>query len=471
MSSLLDELFNREEDTVFELKESVPRDMIKHLIALSNHKGGRIIIGVSDDRKIYGIEDANSIKAQLYSIANSCFPAITIEIKTEMIDNKEIMIVHLLKGKYGPYSHEGRYYIRRNSNSVPITSKEEVLSLMIEFGQTSYGASPIVFNKYLTPTPEISIEKVKGFIKNSKQRRNFSDKEELDIKNILKNLKCLTIENGEEVLTVAGLLFFTKNPQEILPHTMVKIVRFKGKETSIPIDRENLKGTLPELIEASISFIKRNTSKKIIIRGLKRLEKTEYPIIALREAITNAVAHRNYAIKQQNVRIFIFDDRIEIKTPGGLPPPVNLNNITSAQYSREPLICNLLFHCGYMDEWGTGINRIMRIMNEWGLKKPDFLNDESDFTIVLYNEQIKEDTSTSLNGSLIKETDLSKLSPQQLEAIEYVSKNKMINREQYVQLTGVSPPTATRHLSELENMKVFKARGSGKSIFYILNEE
>ncbi|MBU2503564.1 MAG: putative DNA binding domain-containing protein [Nanoarchaeota archaeon] len=467
VSSIKDELFNREEDTIFELKEEIPRNFSKHLVALSNSEGGRIIIGVSDNRKIVGVGDVNQLKAQLISTANECSPPIHIGISTRLIDNKEIATVSVPKGEFGIYSCGNKYFIRRNDRSVPMRTKEELLSLMIEKGQTSYGAMPVVYNKKV----EFSGNKVARFIKLAKEKRRLEGTTSLSSEDILKNLKCLTTKNNALTPTIAGLLFFTDNPQEILPHTMIKLARFNGKTKSIPIESENIKGTLDELIEASLSFIKRNTMKKIIFKDYKRIEKTEYPMFALREAITNAVAHRDYSSKGQTVRIFVYDDRIEILTPGGLPPPITLDNITESQHSREPVICRLLLYLGYMEELGSGVSRMIEIAESWGLLSPSLQDNGSDFSVTFFNKQVGEDHATFLSGSLIKETDLSMLLPEQIVGIDFVVKENKINKKQYVENTGVSPSTATRHLSQLVKFKILLERGSGKNTFYVLNSE
>jgi len=171
------------------------------------------------------------------------------------------------------------------------------------------------------------------------------------------NLGALAEEGDELVPTKGGLLFFGRDPQRFIPHSEVRIARFKGTTMGHFIDSADLRGTLPEMIDEAERFIRRNTRVAAKVVGFKRREVTEYPYEAVREAICNAVCHRDYFMDGSTVRIMIFDDRIEVNSPGPLPPGVTVENIDRKHVLRNKLIANYLYDIYYIEKWGTGITK------------------------------------------------------------------------------------------------------------------
>jgi ATP-dependent DNA helicase RecG len=200
----------------------------------------------------------------------------------------------------------------------------------------------------------------------------------------LEGLGLLKREGGVMRPTVAALLLFARSPQKFLPQTSVKLARFKGTDVDgMILDRQELFGPLDQIIEHSAGFVGRNMRVSSPIKGLYREDVPEYPLVAVREAITNAVAHRDYSITGQKVTLRLFDDRLEVESPGGLTGPVTLENLGQKRYSRNPLLTRLMYELRMVEEMGTGIRRMRRALAELGSGSPSFYSDETSFTAVL----------------------------------------------------------------------------------------
>jgi predicted HTH transcriptional regulator len=187
------------------------------------------------------------------------------------------------------------------------------------------------------------------------------------------------------------LIFSKKEPQRIrdLERYSIRCIRYKGFTPTSPIiDKEDIKGTLDQQIDRAYEFVLRNIAKRAMIKGTKRAEIYEYPESAIREAVANAVIHRDYRITQTYTQIAIFDDRIEISNPGNLPPGVTVENIKDAQMSRNETIAARLKDLGYLEEYGRGFDIIFEKMQEYGLLHPLIKNSVNQFQVILLGPRV-----------------------------------------------------------------------------------
>jgi ATP-dependent DNA helicase RecG len=213
---------------------------------------------------------------------------------------------------------------------------------------------------------------------------------------LLQSLGILREVNAKFQPTIAAILLFGKKPQDFVPHSTLKLARFKGDDvTGMILDRAELYGTLDKQIEEAALFVKRNMQVSGKIEGLYREDVPAYPIVAVREAVVNAVAHRDYAIEGQKVIIRMFDDRLEVESPGGLVPPVTLDTLGQKRYSRNPILTRLMYEMRLVEEMGTGIKKIRRALSELGSPPPTFTTDGDSFTVVLpANPAVNQPSST-----------------------------------------------------------------------------
>lgn len=206
--------------------------------------------------------------------------------------------------------------------------------------------------------------------------------------------------------TMAAMLLFGRQPQKFLPQSSVKLAHFRGNDVGGMIaDRKEVFGPLDKIIEDAARFVSNNMRVPARIDGLYREDMPDYPLVAVREAITNALAHRDYSISGQKVALRMFDDRLEVESPGGLAGPVTLQNLDQKRYSRNPLLARLMYELRLVEEMGTGIRRMRRALAEIGSPPPTFFADESSFVATLPARPLPEPrpahTENGRNGTTV----------------------------------------------------------------------
>ncbi|MCD6520348.1 MAG: putative DNA binding domain-containing protein [Anaerolineae bacterium] len=264
--------------------------------------------------------------------------------------------------------------------------------------------------------------------------------------------------------TVAGILLFGKRPQQFLPQTGVVIVRFKG--TSIHqaagseryIRRVELNGPAARLIERAWEVLFEEIHGQAYLEGLERQETFEYPPEAVREAMVNAICHRDYAISGQRIEIRLFDDRLEIMSPGGLPGHITLENILDEHYSRNPRLVRGLYYWGYIEELGQGIDIIYEAMQRDNHPPPEFRATETSFTVILRNAI---DEIELLYGEI--------LNPRQMRALRFLQAHDRITNSQYRELCPeVSAETVRLDLKDLVQKGILLKIGEKRGTYYVL---
>ena len=376
------ELIKKGEDSYTEFKEETvhPDKLAAGIVAFANTDGGILIIGVSDDREILGVADMDKEMQRIDNIcANNCEPTIYSTIEKLIIDDKKILIVKIPKGPQRPYrTNRGIYYIRTASGK-RIASPGELRLIHQASGAIYYDEVPV---------PNTSLEDIDiGYLEEFLKKSLGSGIRDFGIKtgDLLKNMKILTSYEGDIVTTMGGLLFFGKHPEFALPYCKVTMVRFPGNDIGEIFEKKDIEGKLVGQIERTESMLKDYLRAETKIEGFKKEEpRYEIPIESLREVIINAVAHRNYQLPSQ-IRIFIFDNRIEIKSPGKLPNTVTVENIKLGfPLHRNPLIVSFLAKEHIMTEIGTGIPRMIRLLKEHTGKEPEFEERGQEFVVRIW---------------------------------------------------------------------------------------
>ncbi|ACS33477.1 ATP-binding protein [Thermococcus gammatolerans] len=272
---------------------------------------------------------------------------------------------------------------------------------------------------------------------------------------ILKVLKKLRlIRNGK--VTRALILLFGKDPQEFFPQAKVRVGRFKGSEI---LDSVNVEGNLFEQVEGAVNAIKKHMSRRYVIKGLVREEVWDYPLEAVREAVVNAVMHKDYRMPEE-VQIKVLDDRIIFWNPGGLPVGLTEEDLYREHPSkpRNRLIAEVFHLAGYVEKWGSGTLRILRAFEDAKLPRPEFKEAFGGFQVVFYRDWLTEERLRELG-----------LNERQVKAVLYVKEKGSITNREYREMFGVSKETAKRDLKELVDAGIFKKIGeTGRSVRYIL---
>jgi len=265
--------------------------------------------------------------------------------------------------------------------------------------------------------------------------------------------------------TVAGMLLFGRQPQRWLRSAEISCVRYAGERMSDDFVREDIRGVLPDQIRRGEAFVVANMRRGMRIRGLRREEIPEYPISIVREAIVNAVAHRDYSIRGDNIRLFMFSDRLEVYSPGRLPGHVTLDNLIAERFSRNEAIVQVLAEMGFIERLGYGIDRIVRVCQEQGLPAPEFSESSAGFRITLYSsgpELVGAGPPAGLYAHL-------HLNARQEKALTFLQQNRRITNRDYQKLCpDASPETLRRDFADLVDRGILLKIGEKRATYYVL---
>jgi ATP-dependent DNA helicase RecG len=332
---------------------------------------------------------------------------------------------------------------------------------------------------------DIDTEKVKAYLAqrstNTRQASRFKDTEK-----VLLGMKCAVATNdGTLRPTNAGLLFFGYHPQEHILQSDVACVLFRETVgASRYADRRILTGTLQELIDEAELFLSRYIAVGAKMESFKRVDIPEYSLEVLREAIINAVVHRDYSKRGESVRVFCYPDRVEVHNPGLLLPGITVEQMERGEVQsklRNPTLANLLKDVpGYMERLGSGVRFMLDETKRLGLPAPQF-REMNEFVVTFHKAPalLPLQTQSSYKGTLWEDDD--KLQPENLsqgqtdqrerrliQALEYVQKYGFITNSVYRELTGLSDRTAHRNLETLVERGRLKGTGQRAARRYVL---
>ncbi|MEA1965071.1 MAG: putative DNA binding domain-containing protein [Candidatus Aerophobetes bacterium] len=358
-----------------EFKESLPGNEIlaKSIVCFANTDGGQLIIGISSSGDNVGVGDLDEAVRKIDDVAfNRCEPPISILPETVDMDGKVILIINIPKGDQRPYrTKSGLYYIR-SGNRCRQASWQEVRRLYQTGESIYYDETPIS----KASLGELDIDFFNDFL----EKYLDVSPEEMLIENYLKNLKVIT---NKKKPTLAGILFFGVNPQQFIPYAKIIAAYIPGTDLSIPpSDKKDLEGRIPDMLEKTLKFLKLYIREEHRIKDFESELYPEIPEGVLREGIVNAVAHRDYTINA-SIRLFIFEDRIEIRTPGRLPNAVTIESmkIAGCHVLRNPTLYNLLYKIGMVTDIGSGIYRMIKKIKEKLNKEIELNLTENEFIL------------------------------------------------------------------------------------------
>jgi ATP-dependent DNA helicase RecG len=341
-----------------EFKESTS-NIDKEFVAFANSSGGRVFLGIDDDKEIKGVEITNRLKSQIQDIANNCQPPIKILFEAF----KSILIITVREGEDKPYQCASGFYTRIGPNSQKLT-RDEIVEFFREEGKIRFDE---LINLKFDYEIHFNPQKLDKFL------RRAGISKVLDDATVLVNLGVAEKQEGKVIFNNTGILFFAKNLQDIYFHTTVTCALYKGIEKVEVLDRRDFNEDIVSSIDGAVNFLKQWIPVRDEPTGAPQMKKVpEIPYDALREAIINAVTHRNYFERGANVMVEMFDDRIEITNPGGLVKGLQPEDFGKRSVLRNPNIANLLHRIQYIEKMGTGISKIRTLMAEAGLSPVQF---------------------------------------------------------------------------------------------------
>ena len=446
---ILHKLIASGESISLEFKEKFDERTIESAAAFANTKGGIILIGISDRGEIKGIQiGKETIQNWANQISQITEPRLIPEIELYEEEQKKVAAILIKEFPLKPVSVKGRCY-RRVENSNRIMPAQEIAQMHFHSTGMSWDKLPARD----ATLEDIDFEKVKRYIKkaNDAGRRKIEDDEEP-----LKVLEKLELINDGKP-TWGAILLFRKGPTRFLSQAAIHCGRFK--EETLVIDDRMIEVNIIEQIDESMDFIHKNINVKFIMTGRPEREQVwDYPLEALREAIINAVCHRDYTILS-NIEVRIYDDKLIVWSPGGLPSGITLDELYSPHSSklRNKGIAEVFYDIELIEQWGSGIEKMRKACRNAGLPEPVF-EEYQGFRVIFRKDIYTEEYLRSLS-----------LNERQINAVMYVKEKGKITNKNYQDLTGISKPMATIDLKELSDKKVLEKIGTtGRGTAYIL---
>lgn len=360
------ERISRGENLHTEFKEADVHsdDIAAELVAFANTDGGQLIFGVTDDGRIVGVADPDRLAQRVDQIAyQNCEPPITVVQETVRDEaGRTVLVVNVLKGDQRPYQtkHRGDFFIRTSSGRRR-ASRQELLRLF-QASESLYYDETVVLRARLS---DLDLQRFRQFFARAYEGQPL---DEDGLEATLKNMNLLGEHDGQLVPTVAGLLCFGREPQRHLPTALVNAARIPGTTLAgEPSDAKPVGGTLFDMLEETVRFLNIHLPTVHRIRGLESEVHPTLPIHALRELVVNALVHRDYTIAAP-VRALLFDDRLEIRTPGQLPNTVTVASILqgAAHVLRNPTLYLIVYRAGLVTHLGSGVMRAKQAIERTG---------------------------------------------------------------------------------------------------------
>ena len=354
----LEILIQKGEGTTLEFKERLSSSFARELVALANAIGGRILLGVRDDGTVIGTQDTNSLRARIQDIARNCDPP--VQVHAEPVGT--VITVHVRESVSKPVQCSDGFFLRQGAVTQKL-NRDEIRDMFRLEGTVRFDLAPCPRFIYPNDFDRGKFDTWLDFSGITGQPR---------VEDVLVNIGAAERANGTLLFRNAGVLFFAKNPRRFFPQAYITCLLARNTDKVHILDRKDFDGGIMADIEDALRFVERNTRTAYRIEGLRRNNIPEYPTNALREAITNAVMHRDWFIDGANVFVEIYADRIEVVSPGGLPRGLSLTDLGSRSMRRNALIADLLHHIDFIEKAGTGIRRIRNEARAQGCPEPKF---------------------------------------------------------------------------------------------------
>lgn len=441
-----------ESETV-EFKESFNDEALETIGAFANARGGLLLLGIKNSGEKCGFQIG---KKTLEDIANRIQevmdPRIQPSLSYYTIEGKKILIVQVVPSSGSPVSVRGRYF-RRVGRTNQRMSHEEIMQRLIAKTGSSWDAH--IENK--ATLSDLSSDHIQQFLVAVREKGRLPIPNRASEEEVLRKLGLIR----DNKPTRAALLLFGNNPQYFFPSAFLKMGRFRSP-THIVDDRESY-GTLNQQLAGAMSWFRERLETEFIITGQpERDVQWEYPLKAIREAVTNSLCHRDYTSLAHN-QIRLYDDHLEIWNAGSLPTALTPEALFQEHDSipRNRKIADAFFVAGLIEQWGSGTLRIVEELETANLPAPKFISEHGRFRLVLYRQPFTEED--------LKKLELSK---RQLAAIAYVKEHGSISNTEYQKLTGMSKRTASRELNELKEKNVLTSEGTtGRGTVYRLKTQ
>ena len=499
----IEEVLAKEEKQIFDRKsiQIKPVDLSDTICAFANADGGTIAIGISDKhRRIEGVDyHIQQLNDILTAPVDFCNP--TVPVTTEMVEcvNYEgkpdhVLLMHIDASPLLHANQADEVYVRVGDKSKKL-SFEDRLTLMYAKGLRYFEDEPV----YGATLDDVDLEFVRSYL----TRIGYAKTAEEYLR---ENKKFVTVNDGREQISVAAILLFGKYPQQFFPRAFIRFIRYDGIEAKVGKDMNVIKdvifdGRILDQVEKAVDFIKIQMKEKTYLgnNGIFVTEE-EYSEFVRTEIVVNAATHRDYGIKGTDIQIKMFDNRLEVDSPGIFAGGVKKENIRYTHFSRNPKIAALLKDYGYVKEYGEGVDRMCRELEAIGLPDPAYNNDTFILKTTVMSASFESKTtgnaSIHIKNASIEQNDASirekaaliyriqqlcmqgvlslKTASDAEKVIEKVDRMQVITSKEVMKILSCKTTKARQILKEMESnglIKVIQGKGKGKYILNVSSDE
>lgn len=361
---MIESLLQQNENKTLEFKRdlSSPRDVLKTLVSFANSAGGRVVLGVTDDKQLVGVAEPLAEEERICNlIADAIQPRLVPSVELATVEDKTVLIVEVFPSSLRPHflksmGPDHGVFIRVGS-----TNRQAGPDLIAELKRSAQGT---VFDEM--PMPEL----YKSALDLDVAQELFASKRELTDK-ALQTLKILRQEQGRLVPTHGGMLLFGKDRARYFPDAWVQCGRFRGVDKVHIFDQAEIDKPLPVALTEIELFLQKHAFKSARFGALHREDVWSIPVSILREVLVNALVHADYSLRGTPIRVAFFDNRIDVESPGHLMPGMTVEDMKSGiSRIRNPVIARVFRELRLVEQWGSGVRRIFDDAREQGLREP-----------------------------------------------------------------------------------------------------
>lgn len=431
--------------------------MARSLVALANARGGVLIVPFESKSKVSPEEvRERALQALLMSEPRLIVPLPYFVNRPESGASDsgapespvEALVVEVPEGLPNVYSLDGRYFTRDKARNTIINARM-LRELMLIRGESTWESA--------VPSGAGQDDLDWAAIEAYAQRVRLGDD---TVEELLLRRGCAVRRGRQLRPTYAGLLLFGRQPQRWVRGAELLCARFGGVEMDDAFARQTIAGTLPDQIRRAEAFLAEHLPQRSRLRGWQRSDEPPYPPGVLREAVVNAVAHRDYRLTGNQIHVLIFSDRVEVRSPGRLPGHITLKNLLRERYSRNEAIVQVLADMGFIERLGYGIDRMIRAMKEAAQRPPVFEETDAGFAVTLFAKSA-EPTSATIPPTAQQE--------RWQKMLAFLKTHGRITNRDYQELCpNVNPETLRRDFVDMVERGQILRIGDKRGTYYIL---
>ena len=462
------ELIAQGEGKTLEFKRELPRfeQIAKTVIAFANTSGGRLLIGVDDDGGLIGVaaDEVLDLQDRLYaSLYEQIHPTLMPEIYTSNLDGVLLLVIEVFRGQSLPYflKHKGKangVYLRLGASN-RVAGADYIAELERQRQHLSFDEEGCCEVELATLDDSALVQRfaAHGLLLDDAKRRN---------------LRLIRTVQGKDYPTYGFLILLG-----YFEHISTQCARFKGVDMQVFLDRKAYSGDLFTQLEQAELFIQNHLSLRTEIHGLQRTDTLEIPLVAIREALINAYVHRDYSNFGRNIKIGIYDDVLNIVSAGGFPNTLMAQDLAEGRSEiRNRVLARVFKALGYIEQWGSGIQRIRQVCLAAGLAAPTIIETGDFIDVTLFRPLVDDLRTQTDNLSPITPDsrpitpDYAQLSLEQQRILDYVQQHLRISRADGMALLGLGETKLKSLFNELVALGLLLRQGNGRATVYVLNQ-